>query len=217
MPRINFRVSDEIKAGVKEICDHYGIDMSELFRGLARRAIDENEEFVPDHLVAASKMEQSKMEHSPYQELGHFVHNFREYVREQLDRRYPQHPDWVRQEYYEHYRGDLETILDGEHERRFITQLDAEMDKYEAMHPETKTSDERAKKAVMDYAVSVRNQEDMDAVREFVGEAIRSGVIPEAMRDEVLDTVRQMKRDEWEGLWDDAVYGELEAKNGEQA
>lgn len=200
-----------IDAGTKDafegLCEHLGIGMSECIRGLVKKCVNDHEEALPDSLLLKAKVRGIKEDEKPYQQAMHLPNNFFEETRTLLTKRYPPLPEEeIRPRKLEPYKETIDLACEGDLKDRKFGQLEHTFRNYKRLHPETDTGDvESSIDAVIDYAVSIKIEEDMDSAKAFVKGMVNDGVVPDHARDLIFDNVREKSKKEWQAEWKEAV------------
>lgn len=210
MAKIRFRLDDESKKAFREMCEHMNVDMSQVLRGKVRNIVQEKSDVIPDHLVLQSFIEKKKEQHKPYRNIGHLPSNFHEQLTEEITKPYPMPVDEFKREYFDPYFEQIERAYDEEtEEQRKKAQLAHAFELYRMLHPETDPVRDDLIDSAIHVTYSIRESEDMDTARDFVGSLISDGILPKDAKHEVLDAVRDMKREEWQSKWNDATLGDV--------
>jgi len=212
MARLHIRCDEHLKVALQEVCDEYGVNMSQLMRGKIREIAEKEREAIPDEIYRQAKVEEIKEQSATRQEVAHLPNNLFQQIRRLIEKRFPLTPEEVKRNYAEPYKQQIQLYYDGDELARKEAQILHAVRSYKHSHPDTRPEDsEKLQNAIAELAFSLRKEESMDEARAFVKRMVNDGILPEQYRDETMDIVRNMNQDRWEGDWNKAVWGDLEA------
>jgi len=200
---ISVRVTEQQNDGIEAIANEYGVTKSDLFRGQIRQLIENHEDVLEDYMILSHVIEEEQKRANPYQRVSHMPNNLYNYCVEQIDEPYPTHPQDVIKERFEPYKKAIQQRYEEQPDRKYtmLLKLRHAMRMYEVLHPTSDSKPSQIRNAVIHYAISILEKEDMETARAWVSNRIQEGTLKEEYRDDVFDAIRDKRREEWQTEW----------------